>query len=273
METVTLRPGAAVTLHLALGYVSAVRLPEAVSSIALGDPSAFKAEHSDAEPHMIFFKPLSGEPACSNALIVTSSGKAVALSLVSERRSGVNAEVDYLVDLRSSAALVLAASGETGEPATAPPESNDIVRHNSLRKLLDEEIRLQADVSMPPSEAGLLEAVVGRSRQVKSESLVAFSVRNRSDHPLELLSPQIDLVLRQRGNHHLASDPIPVSEYRSTRRRLEPGDRADGVVVFERPSSKPADAVLQLRLASANEADRPIALTIPFIPQMSEEAP
>jgi len=274
IETVTVRPGAAVILHLSFGYVSAVRLHEAVSSIALGDPSAFKAEHSEAESHLIFFKPLSGEPASSNALIVTSSGKTIALSLVSERRSGTAAEIDYLVNLRSSGAMVADARGTTEDAASAPPEVDEAVRRSPLGKLLDQEIRLEAGVPIPPSNTGLLDAVVGRSLQMKSQSLVAFSVRNRSDRPLELLSPQVDLVLRRPGgNHHLASDPIPISEYRSSRRRLEPGERADGVVVFERPSSKPADALLQLRLASANEADQPIALTIPFIPQIPGEAP
>jgi hypothetical protein len=43
-------------LHLRPGYVSSVRLPESVSSVVLGDPGSFKAEHSEAEPQLVFFK-------------------------------------------------------------------------------------------------------------------------------------------------------------------------------------------------------------------------
>jgi hypothetical protein len=43
-------------LHLRPGYVSSVRVLEEVSSVVLGDPGAFKAEHSEAEPQLVFFK-------------------------------------------------------------------------------------------------------------------------------------------------------------------------------------------------------------------------
>lgn len=274
IETVTLRPDTPATLNLTPGYVSAVRLPEAVSSIAVGDPSAFRAEHSEAEPRMIFFKPLSGESVRSNALIVTTSGKAIALSLVSDRRPGAGAEINYLLDLRFPGALVVAAT-PAAESATLASAHDGVTQSKPwTEERLDQEIRLQASVPIPEPSTATMEAVVGHSRQVKGETLITFSVRNDSIQSLELLSPQVDLVLRHRGGtHHLASDPVPISEYRWSRRRLEPGERADGVVVFERPASKPADGVLQLRLASAGEADRPVALTLPFIPQVSEDAP
>jgi hypothetical protein len=37
-----------VVLHLRPGYVSSVRVLEEVSSVVLGDPGAFKADHSEA---------------------------------------------------------------------------------------------------------------------------------------------------------------------------------------------------------------------------------
>jgi hypothetical protein len=55
-----------------------------------------------------------------------------------------------------------------------------------------------------------------------------------------------------------------------SRRRLAPGERCDGVVIFERPASKISDAGLQLRLARADQADRPILLPIPFVAAESE---
>ena len=45
-------PEQAVVLHLRPGYVSSVRVLEDVSSVVLGDPGTFKAEHSEAEPQL-----------------------------------------------------------------------------------------------------------------------------------------------------------------------------------------------------------------------------
>src|SRR5947208_5653153 len=56
--TLNLDPQNVTVLHLRGGYVSSVRLPEEVSSVVLGDPAAFKAEHSEAEPQLVFLKPL-----------------------------------------------------------------------------------------------------------------------------------------------------------------------------------------------------------------------
>src|SRR5258708_16858695 len=56
-------PEQVVVLHLRPGYVSSVRVLEEVSSVVLGDTGAFKAEHSDAEPQLVFFKATSAKPA------------------------------------------------------------------------------------------------------------------------------------------------------------------------------------------------------------------
>jgi hypothetical protein len=104
--------------------------------------------------------------------------------------------------------------------------------------------------------------------------MLAFSARNDSDGAIELLPPQMDLTIEQTGKkRRLISDPVPVLAYRISRRRLEPGERADGVVIFERPASKAAAAALQLRLAQADRADHPVVLAVPFIPAVPEEQP
>jgi hypothetical protein len=46
---------------------------------------------------------------------------------------------------------------------------------------------------------------------------------------------------------------------------LRPGERADGVIVFERPSFKESAEKLQLQLAEAEQVDRPILVPVPFI--------
>lgn len=57
-------PEQVVVVHLRPGYVSSVRVLEVVSSVALGDPGAFKADHSEAEPRLVFFKATS--ETCAN---------------------------------------------------------------------------------------------------------------------------------------------------------------------------------------------------------------
>jgi len=47
-------PEQVVVLHVRPGYVSSVRVLEEVSSVVLGDPGAFKAEHSEDEPQLVF---------------------------------------------------------------------------------------------------------------------------------------------------------------------------------------------------------------------------
>jgi type IV secretory pathway VirB9-like protein len=68
-------PEQVLILHLRPGYVSSVRVLEEVSSVVLGDPGAFKAEHSEAEPQLVFFKATTAKPAQTNALITTRSGR------------------------------------------------------------------------------------------------------------------------------------------------------------------------------------------------------
>ena len=85
-------------LHLHPGFVSSVRLPEEVSSVVLGDPTAFKGEHSEAEPRLVFFEPASSKPVKSNALISTRSGREVSLTLLSDGASAQSDPVDYVLE-------------------------------------------------------------------------------------------------------------------------------------------------------------------------------
>jgi hypothetical protein len=75
----TLDAQSVTVLHLRPGYVSSVRLPEDVSSVVLGNPGTFKAEHSDAEPRLVFLKPTTASRAETNALITTRTGREISL--------------------------------------------------------------------------------------------------------------------------------------------------------------------------------------------------
>src|SRR5260370_6945341 len=54
-------------------FVTAVRLPEVVNSVVVGDPSKFQVEHSEREPKLVFVKPLTARPSAPNLLIPTSN--------------------------------------------------------------------------------------------------------------------------------------------------------------------------------------------------------
>src|SRR5581483_11602262 len=92
-----LDPQVVTSLALRPGFVTAVRLPEAVSSVVIGDPVAFKAEHSDAEPELVFFKPITAVPSRTNALITTRFGHEVSLSLVSYGAADHKTRIDYVL--------------------------------------------------------------------------------------------------------------------------------------------------------------------------------
>ena len=53
VASVSIAGGTVTLLHLAPGYTTPVKVPEEVSSVVIGDPASFKAEHSDSEPRLV----------------------------------------------------------------------------------------------------------------------------------------------------------------------------------------------------------------------------
>jgi hypothetical protein len=107
---------------------------------------------------------------------------------------------------------------------------------------------------------------LGDSLEMNHQTILSFSVLNDSKRVIELLPPQLELTgnAHSNGGKRIKGDPVAISDYRLTTRRLQPGQRADGVIVFERPSFKESTEKLQLQLAEAEQVDRPILLPIPF---------
>jgi len=56
-------------VEVAPRFVTAIRLPEIVSSVVVGDPSEFQVEHSEHEPRLVLVKALSVRPSETNLLI------------------------------------------------------------------------------------------------------------------------------------------------------------------------------------------------------------
>lgn len=59
ITTVSIEQSAVTVLHLGIGYITAVRVPEEIGSVVIGNPASFKAEHSEAEPRLLFLKPIT----------------------------------------------------------------------------------------------------------------------------------------------------------------------------------------------------------------------
>jgi hypothetical protein len=59
---------------------------------------------------------------------------------------------------------------------------------------------------------------------------------------------------------------MEIRDYKLSTTRLEPGVRADGVAVFDRPNFKESTEQLFLQIAQADRVDRPILIQLPFTP-------
>ena len=283
-------------VRLAPRYATAIRMPEPVSSVVVGDPVKFLAEHSEKEPTLVLVKPVVEEAAESNLLVITSKGKQISFVLKSE---GVGSKaVDFVVNYRPAGTFLIEESGvgtlevpgteplRSASPAAAvvrPARFEEAERggrreqlSDPLGSLLDRQRRAELPVlygmrAPSPEEksdyvkAGVSE-VIDQGRQV----LVLFSVVNPQEQAIEILSPQVQLagkiekgaiIKRKRWG---SSEQLVVRDFRLSRRRLGPGERADGVMLFDRPSFKQSNETLFLQMAESGAVDKPALAPIGF---------
>lgn len=97
-------------VRLAARFTTAIRLPEPVSSVVLGDPGKFLAEHSEKEPALVLVKPISEEATSSNLLITTVSGRHLSFFLRNEG-AGAQPPVDFVLTYRAPDSFLIAESG------------------------------------------------------------------------------------------------------------------------------------------------------------------
>jgi len=267
-------PEQVVVLHLRPGYVSSVRVLEEVSSVVLGDPGSFKAEHSDAEPQLVFFKTTSPKPAETNALITTKGGHEISLSLVSQGKADRSEPVDYVLYCERPRSFLIASThpifvvGETKNAATeSQPTSTPQEKTGSQKQDL-----LRAErIENPHWEGKQLQVAVGQAIGKEQQIAVPFPVLNSSARTIEVLPPQIQLAGTSKDKHRKAikAEPVAIKDYWITSRKLAPGARADGIVVFERPTFKESRERLLLAVAQAEEVDRPVLAPIAFVAPVS----
>jgi hypothetical protein len=266
----TLDTQSVAVLHLRPGYVSSVRLPEDVSSVVLGNPRTFKAEHSEAEPRLVFLKPTTSSRAETNALITTRTGHEISLHLVSAGNSDRSGAVDFVLQYDLPRTFLLGNSQSSfvvSETKSLVPEPlPSTVGSNPSATNTQEPLRPQRDPN-PHWQGKLLQVAVGRITEKDQQMTVEFSVLNASSKTIELLPPQIQLAGKSNEKHKktVKADPVPIKDYTISIRRLPRGARADGVVVFDRPSFKESREQMLLRVAQAEGVDQPVLVPVAFV--------
>jgi hypothetical protein len=288
VATITISPREITVLHLRPEFESTIRMPEEITSVILGSPGEFKAEHNEGEPEYVYVKPITKDAAQSNLLIATKSGQHVTLELVSDGAGVTNQSqpVDFLIEYRASRSFLIA--GDSGAPAilTAPGKEpshgvggGEVTTTFAPLSSLDEEFKQQQRINAPKWtkwQDKQIETSIGDMRQLSNESVISYSILNNSNEPVEIVPPQIQITGRQatkkkkkKEGKGIISDQLEIRDYRLSTTRLEPGERADGVVVFDRPNFKESTEKLFLQIAQADQVDRPVLIRLPFTPPIS----
>jgi hypothetical protein len=133
------------------------------------------------------------------------------------------------------------------------------------------ELRKQQRIARPDWRGKELLTAIGDVGENHDEMTVPFSIFNGSNRWIELLPPQIQLDSNVRHGKQTKAEPVAITDYQMTARRLGPGERADGVVIFERPAFKESGERLMLQLSEAERVDRPILLPLPFVAAVESE--
>jgi len=272
----TLDPQSVTVLHLRPGYVSCVRLPEDISTVVLGNPSTFKAEHSDAEPRLVSVKPTTPTPSETNALITTKTGREVALHLVSTGSANNAGPVDFVLEYDRPRSFLVESAGSSmvisrTESLAPQPASGKTVESAPFSANLT--LLKQQSLRKPHWIGKQLRVAVGPITESDQQMVVAFSVLNASNKTIEILPPQIQLTGISKKSHGkpVKAEPLAIKDYAVTVRRLRPGARADAVVAFERPSFKESSDQMFLQIAQAEEVDKPVLAPIAFVAPVGGE--
>jgi hypothetical protein len=275
-------------IHLRPLFTTTIRLPETVTSVAVGAPTLFEVEHSDQEPRLVFVKPSTREAATSNLIIALQSGHEISMRLISDGAEG-KTPVDFVINYQPAQSFLIGSSN----PMTTGEE--DSPARKSVTKpiqIIDQALKRQANIATPewqeaptknnrnPDAKAPGKPLLGALGEVFSqgdEMWVAYSVLNTTDHWVEVLPPQVEVNSsnqekaekkdnkdKKKGKQILAEE-VAVRGYRLNATRLAPGERADGAVEFSRPGFKQGKDMLMLELATASEVDNPLFLSVPFV--------
>lgn len=107
VRTRTTVEGNVTVVETAAHFVTAIRLPEPVNSIVVGDPALFQVEHSEREPELVFVKALTEKSAATNLLISGVHGRQFSLLLVNRGSATALAKVDFLLRYKSAGSFLV----------------------------------------------------------------------------------------------------------------------------------------------------------------------
>jgi hypothetical protein len=286
VATITINPREVTVLHLRPEFESTIHMPEEVTSVILGSPGEFKAEHNEGEPEYVYVKPITKEAAQSNLLIATKSGQHVAMELVSDGAAAADEAppVDFLIEYRAARSFLITDDPSPVDLVNAPAKVTERgateggAAPGSLLSSLDEAFRQEETVNAPrwtKWEDKQIETSIGDIRQMGNRTMISYSILNNSIQAIEIVPPQIQITGRKaakkkkREGRGIISDQLEIRDYKLSATRLEPGARADGVVVFDRPNFKESTEKLYLQIAQADQVDRPILIRLPFTPPIA----
>jgi hypothetical protein len=149
-----------------------------VSSVVLGDPGTFKAEHSEAEPQLVFFKAMTAKPAQTNALITTKSGREIPLSLVSLGKSQQSDVVDYVLNYEHPRSFLITSNhsgfvvGDTRSIAPENPPANPLLPNVAAKQ--EQQLLKTERLENPRWEGKLLRVAVGPTTEKEQQMTVPF---------------------------------------------------------------------------------------------------
>jgi len=175
------------------------------------------------------------------------------------------------------------ASRVAGNPSTgasASAQTNGLRATASEATGLDELLERQKNTELPPlygehvneahEHGDSIRAGVSRVIDQGQQVIALFSIVNSSHHAVLLMPPQVQLGGKLtsgkliRRSHWSTAEQLAVLDFRLTTRRLGPGERADGVVSFERPPYKQSNETLFLQVAESGAVDQPALAPIGF---------
>ena len=275
--TRTILEGRPATLRLSPHLTTTIRLPEPVNSVIVGDSSLFQAEYSPDEPLLVFTKPITGTAAESNLVISTTNGRQFIFTLKSV--GGVNGDstpgVDLLVNCRPADIFFIEETFPTSLVSESLNLSNTVTSDLGIGNAdplpLDDLVNRQRRQDLRNLQGDDFRVGIGEVLERGSRLIVSFSVVNSGSKTIELVPPQVQLANQTKSGLFRRTrwntvQQLPVDRYQISNRRLEPRERVDGALIFERPYIKQSNETLFLQIADSAAIDRPTLAPINFRP-------
>jgi len=173
-----------------------------------------------------------------------------------------------------------AQSSATLVPAAFNPTATQEVSSQPTSDFLDSLLEHQKQAPLPVLYGERMEGDEVKGDRLRTgisevhdggqQVILLFSVVNTRKHAILLMPPQIQLGGKDKSGklvkhqHWSTAEQLAVIDFRLSRRRIGPGERADGVVLFERPPYKRSTETLFLQMAESGAVDKPALAPIGF---------